>query len=187
MKHIFVTAFLIITCINYSAQQVLPLNSFSMDLPHGAYLKDLNSELDPYIGTYKANFKSNDIILYITKEEKKLEKGSDIEYYMDALIVKYIIKNSAGVILQDTTNNTSIINSLYSIATKPQFGQVVLSYYGTNCMVGWGKVNLKKINTNQISWEYLPNDLVISDERCPGNPDLTIYLPETKGLIFNKQ
>lgn len=116
-----------------------------------------------------------------------MEKGTNIEYYLDALIIKYIIKNSTDTILQDTTNNTTVINSLYSIATKPQFGQVILSYSGTNCMVGWGKVNLKKINANQISWEYLPNDIVLSDERCLGNPDLTIYLPETKDLIFTKQ
>ncbi|ASW73260.1 hypothetical protein IQ37_04070 [Chryseobacterium piperi] len=158
-----------------------------MDLPNNAYLKDLNNELNPYIGTYTANFEGNQITLYITKKEKKLEKSSKVNYYMDALIVKYLIKNNSGTILQDTRNNNTEINSLYSIGTKPQFNQVVLSYYGTNCGVGWGKVNLKKINSTQLSWDYRPNSRVIDKARCPGNPDLTVYIPESQNLIFTKQ
>ncbi|MBV8326381.1 DUF6705 family protein [Chryseobacterium sp.] len=187
MKNLILTLIFITIFFSCKAQEVLPLKSYSMDLPHNAYLKDLNHELDPYIGSYKANFEGNEITIFITKKEKKVENRTNKTFFRDALIVKYVIKNSSGTILQDTTNNDTKINSLYSIGTKPQFGQVVLNYYGTNCGVGWGKVNLKKINPNQITWEYLPNSRIIDKGRCPGNPDLTIYLPESQNLVFTKQ
>ncbi|WP_170148968.1 DUF6705 family protein [Chryseobacterium defluvii] len=167
--------------------QTLPLNTAFSTIPNGAYLKDTNNELAPYIGTYKANFNGNEITLYITKQENKLEESSHKNYYMDALIVKYIVKNSSGTILQDTQNNNTYNIKLYSISTRTAQNAVNLAYSGTNCNVGWGKVILKKINSNQISWEYKPNDITTTADKCPPTLDTTIYLPETKDLIFTKQ
>ncbi|ASW73261.1 hypothetical protein IQ37_04065 [Chryseobacterium piperi] len=157
------------------------------NITQNAYVKDLNNELNPYIGTYKANFEGNQITLYITKEEKKPTKNLNKNYYKDILNVKFIIKNSAGITLQDTKNNSSQINTIYSMNTNSIRNIVSLSYSGTNCGVGWGKINLKKINSTQLSWEYRPNSRVIDKARCPGNPDLTVYIPESQNLIFTKQ
>lgn len=168
--------------------QTLPLNTALIDIPQNAYLKDINNELIPYIGTYKANFQGNEITLYITKEENKLMDYGDQKFYRDALAIKYIVKNSSGVVLQDTnnTNNTPKIE-LYSIGTRPYQNSVIFFYSGTNCRVGWGKIILKKLNPTQISWEYRPNDIILDDSRCPPGTDINIYLPETKDLIFTKQ
>ncbi|MDR2235230.1 MAG: hypothetical protein LBE92_03825, partial [Chryseobacterium sp.] len=78
-------------------------------------------------------------------------------------------------------------NFIYSIGTKPNINSIVFIYSGTNCGVGWGKILLKKLNATEVSWTYRANSLVITDQNCPGNPDLTIYLPVTKDLIFTKQ
>ncbi|WP_295204107.1 DUF6705 family protein [uncultured Chryseobacterium sp.] len=96
-------------CVAFSckAQQVYPLNADYEEVPQNSYLKDLNNELTPYVGVYKANFNGNETTLYITKQEQKLEKTGQKNYYMDALVIKYIIKNSTGLILQDTKNNLS--------------------------------------------------------------------------------
>ena len=64
----------------------------------------LYSELNPYVGNYKANFDGKEITLFITKVENKLEKSTHKNYYMDALVIKYIVKTSFGTILQDTQN-----------------------------------------------------------------------------------
>ena len=180
--------FLLTNFISCKAQQVLPLNTFIDNIPANAYVKDLNNELNPYIGIYKSTYQGKDITLYITKMENKLEESAHKNYYLDALIIKYTIKNSSGLILQDTQNGNFLKNTISSFRIRSYDNTVILGYEGTNCGVGWGSIFLKKINPTQISWLYKPNDLTILPGQCPGNPDLTIYLPETENpLIFTKQ
>lgn len=169
-----------------SCNAQLPLNTGLLNIPNNAYVKDLNNELNPYIGTYKANFQGNEITLFITKEENKLEVRSKKQFYRDALVVKYIVKNSLGQVLQDTVNNSTSIE-LYSSSPSPSQNNIIFYYGGTNCGVGWGDVYLKKLNATQISWEYRPDDIILDSSRCPPGTDITIYLPETKDLIFTKQ
>lgn len=168
--------------------QTLPLNTFTEDIPSNAYVKDLINELSPYIGIYKAIYEGKEITLYITKQENKIEKRTKKTYYFDVLHIKYTVKNiSTGLILQDTYNLNHPQIELYSLGTN-SFNQTVNFYYsGTNCRVGWGRIYLKKLNSTQISWEYKPNSRVLRGSDCPGNPDLTVYLPVTKDLIFTKQ
>ncbi|SMP19196.1 DUF6705 family protein [Chryseobacterium profundimaris] len=179
-------AICILSFIVSCKSQTLPLNTILKNIPQGSYVKDLNHELDPYIGTYKANFQGNEITLFITKEENKLEKSTGKTYYLDALSVKYIVKNSSGVVLQDTQNSNVPNIELYSIATRPYENKIIFYYSGTNCGVGWGDIFLKKINTTQISWEYRPDSTSVGED-CSFAADKTVYLPETDNLIFTKQ
>ncbi len=96
------------------------------------------------------------------------------------------MKNSSGVVLQDT-KNTNSNTELYSTKFKSSQNSLIFYYGGTNCGVGWGEIYLKKLTSNKISWEYRPNDIIIDDSKCPPGTDTTIYLPETKDLIFTKQ
>lgn len=185
LKTIFLLG-LISNFISCNAQ--LPLNTFMENIPQNAHVKDLNNELNPYIGVYKANYEGKEITLYITKEEDRLTDYGDQRFYRDALIVKYIVKNSSGTVLQDTYNNNLSTNAIYSTRIRSYDSSVILGYEGTNCGIGWGTILLKKINITQISWIYRPNDMMILPGQCPGSPDLTIYLPETENpLIFTKQ
>ena len=171
--------------------QTLPLNTLMEDIPNGAYLKDLNNELTPYMGIYQANYQGNTITLFITKEENKPTERMNKSYYKDALIVKYIIKNSSGIILQDTQNMMYNPNQkyhiIYSTRTKPNQNIIIFYYKGTNCGIGWGDIYLKKLNATQLSWEYEPNGSLIDSATCPPSTDKTVYLPVIKDLIFTKQ
>ncbi|MGU3375521.1 DUF6705 family protein [Chryseobacterium sp. M5A1_1a] len=186
IKFLFIISLLMNSSLCRSQQQY-PLNTDYEEVPNYSYLKDLDNELSVYIGTYKAVFQGKEIILFVTKQEKKMEKRGNIIFYRDALIVKYIVKDSAGNILQDTKNNNLPDIELYSTRIRSYDKSVIFYYSGTNCGVGWGDIFLKKINDTQISWEYRPDDMIITPARCPGNQDLTIYLPKTKDLIFTKQ
>jgi hypothetical protein len=185
IKVLFALA-LIISLMSCRAQ-TLPFSTSFLDIPNGAYVKDTNNELAPYVGTYKANFNGFETTLYITKETNKLEKRSTKQFYRDALIIKYTVKNSTGITLQSTQNNNLNIGNLYSIDTDPTENTVIFAYTGTNCNVGFGEIKLKKINSTQISWRYRPNDIVTTADKCPSTLDTKIYLPETKDLIFTKQ
>lgn len=187
MKNLLI--FLGISCAVFycRAQQIFPLNTPLEDIPENGYAKDLNNELQPFEGVFKSSFQGNEITLYVTKVEHKLKESIDKSFYRDVLNVEYTVKNSSGIILQDTQNNSNI--TLYSIRTMPQFNAVGLLYSGTNCGVGWGTIYFRKINATQIYWDYRPEDIIFVNKNveCPGNPDTKIYLPETKDLIFTKQ
>ena len=167
--------------------QTLPLNTPLQEIPNGAYVKDLNNELAPYIGIYKANFGDKEIYLYISKIENNLEKSAKKSYYFDVLDIKYVVRNSSNNVLQDTQNNNLPKIGISSIGTRPYQNSIIFYYSGTNCRVGWGKIILKRISSTQLSWEYLPNDMIIDDSKCPPGTDINIYLPVTKDLIFTKQ
>ncbi|MDR6405712.1 MULTISPECIES: DUF6705 family protein [Chryseobacterium] len=186
----FLILFLIFTTTISCKAQTIPLNTYIENIPLNAYLKDLNNELVPYIGTYQTTMDDKQITLYITKEDHKYFDLDDIKFYKDVLIVRYTVKNSSGVILQNTQNmnfNTMLEKDLiYSRRTRPDISTILFSYKGTNCGVGHGTIYLKKINDTQISWRYYAETTETYNGKCPSTADTTIYLPEGENLIFNK-
>lgn len=182
---------LIINLISCKAQQTYPLLTSLDNVPNMSHLKDTNNELQSFVGTYASTYNGNQITLYITKEEDKFFDYGNQQIYMDILSVKYIVKNSTGTILQDTKNMVlpagDLKYTIYSLWVTDNGNKAELIYNGTNCNVGFGSINLRKINSNQISWEYKPNGITTTKDKCPPTLDTNIYLPETKDLIFTKQ
>ncbi|WP_100075616.1 hypothetical protein [Chryseobacterium camelliae] len=183
----------LITCTAFicKAQQVYPLNTDFTTIPNYSYLKDINNELDQLVGNYKADFEGRQISLFITKQPKKFIHLGNRKFYQDILSIRYQITNSSGAILQDTQNmnfqSDQHEHTIYSTITRPTLNIISFIYGGTNCGVGWGDIYLKKLNSTQISWEYIPDSTIIDSSKCPPGTDTTIYLPETKDLIFTKQ
>ncbi|MFL9835410.1 DUF6705 family protein [Chryseobacterium terrae] len=135
---VFCGLFAVLSC----RAQILPLNIWMENTPNNAHLKDLDNELSPYVGTYKANYKGNEVTLFITKEEDKLIKYSDQQFYKDILSIRYIVKNSSGIVLQNTKDmylNDQSRFKILSMGTMPPLGQIAFGYDGTNCGVGWGR------------------------------------------------
>lgn len=173
------------------AQQVFPLNTDFMTIPNNSYLKDINNELSPYVGIYKANYQNKEITLYITKEDHLLISTSGTRtYYQDVLHIKYNIKNAlTGTTLQDNQNPINPkVNKLISMGTNTlDDNSLDVSYSGTNCGIGWGRITLKKINPTQISWNAYFNSSLLTTDDCSLSLDRTVYLPNTENLLFNKQ
>lgn len=180
----------LINILSCKAQEY-PLNTDFRNIPNYSYLKDINNELIPFVGTYQGQFSGNQITLFVTKEPHKLIEYTNQKFYRDVLSIRYIVKNSGGTILQDTQNmvfqSNQIQHTIYSTIINPYHNLLMLTYGGTNCGVGWGSIRLKKLNATQISWEYRPNDRILDSSKCPSGTDINIYLPETKDLIFTKQ
>jgi hypothetical protein len=181
----------ILAVFSCKAQQVYPLKTDHTEVAQNSYLKDVNNELDSFIGTWQGNFNGNSITLFVTKEIHRFFNENQYKYYKDILSIKYVIKNSSGVVLQNTQNMVfpaeQLKHTMYSQWAEDSGNSLLFYYGGTNCSVGWGKIILKKLSSTQISWEYRPNDIILDDTRCPPGTDINIYLPETKDLIFTKQ
>ena len=131
MKNIFL---LLISVLPFSckAQQEYPLSSDQYSLPSYSYIKDMNNELNSYVGTYKASFGNKQITLYISKEIKRLFDYAQNKYYKDVLSIKYTVQNSSGQILQTTQNQNfqpnQIENTIFSSRTKPTMGSILFTY-----------------------------------------------------------
>ncbi|HCA07879.1 DUF6705 family protein [Chryseobacterium sp.] len=184
----FLGMFVMFSC---KAQQIYPLKTDYTEVAQDSYLKDLNNELDSFIGTWQGSFNGNSITLFITKEIHRLFNENQHRYYKDILSIKYTVKNSSGELLQNTQSMNfqaeQLRHTIYSQWAEDNANTLLFYYGGTNCGVGWGKITLKKLNSTQVSWEYLPNDIVLDENRCPTGTDINIYLPETKNLVFTKQ
>lgn len=183
---------LIILAISLSCRaQTYPLKTDYTEVPNNSYLKDINNELNTFVGIYKSTFQGKEITIYLNKNINLFFERGNNKYFKDALSLKYIVKDSYGNILQNTQNmsipSQQIRHTIFSQWVENNGNTLLLYYGGTNCGVGWGSILLTKINSTQISWEYRPGDTILDSSRCPTGTDITIYLPETKGLIFTKQ
>lgn len=190
-KFIFILYFFgLISC---KAQQILPLNTSDYSASESSYFKDLNNELNPYIGTWKSNFQGKSITLIITKELERPYIEWNKNFYADVLIIRYTIKDSNGNELQTTlasqfTVGGNVKNLMMSVGTNIRGNnEVDIVYAGGNCGVGGGEISLKQINSSQIYWSYYPGVTALNDITCPPNLDYHIYLPETENLVFTKQ
>lgn len=195
MKHHAFKAFCgligILLSTSCAAQQVYPLITATTGLQNNVHLKDTQNELTSFTGTYTASYDNRQITLYITKQNDKLIKFKNQQFYRDVINVRYIVKNSAGAVLQNTKDMVfSSDQHEHAITSKwvtDAGTKAVLYYGGTNCGVGWGTIFLRKISPTQLSWEYRPNSTLIDEARCPAGTDLNVYLPVKDDLILTKQ
>lgn len=193
MKKILTATILLISTITFFQSQVIaPLNNSEYDTPTNSYFKDLNNELDPYIGTWKSTFQGKTVLIKITKQLKRPYELFDKNFYKDQLIMRYEIRDSANKILESSLNNSYTNNDIkyliQSLGTNIKGNnEVDFLFSGGNCSVGYGFIYITKANSNQLKWSYYPGTTTRIDSICPPNKDYTIYLPETEGLIFTKQ
>ncbi|WP_419495370.1 DUF6705 family protein [Chryseobacterium bernardetii] len=188
MKNLIIIIAITFGSISCKAQQEYSINTVPSNIPNGSYIKDINNELDIFVGTYKALYNNKEFVININKVVKKNFILSGLNYYKDALVVKYTIKDLSGNILQSTINNANeskhfITNTI----VLSQKNEVRFYYTGGDCGIGWGSIRIKKLNNNEISWSYYPNNTTLDNINCPNPIDTKVYLPETENLIFTKQ
>jgi len=178
--------------VSCRAQQTVAMNDSELDYPANSYFKDLNSELDSYVGSWQGIFNGQIITLSITKHLKRPYELLNKNFFKDALIVKYEMKTPTGHISQSTLNSdfsgSNLDNFIMSVGTNLNSNnEVNLIYTGGNCSVGIGEVKFQKISATQFSWSYYPGTTTRNDIDCPPGLDYKIYLPETENLVFTKQ
>ncbi|HCR76546.1 MAG TPA: hypothetical protein DIW37_09125 [Chryseobacterium sp.] len=186
MKNILLLP-IILMSFSCKAQQIYPLNTDFRAIPNNAYSKDINNELLPFIGTWKANFDNKEITIKVDKVDYHYIKLGTHMYYQDVLFIRYSIKNAQGTIIKSTMNLPITEAKIKSDVTFPNQNLVSFTYQGGDCQYGWGDVDLKFMDTTHIKWNYQPESVILTNKNCPNGADATIYLPKTPDLIFTKQ
>lgn len=98
MKNIIITLALILS-VSCKAQ-ILSLETKVKDIPVGAYVKDLNNEMDKYVGTWQWT-NGNDVLTIVLQKKNNIYDG---EYYEDLLVGEYSY----------ASNGVEIVNTLSS-------------------------------------------------------------------------
>ncbi|SHM87712.1 hypothetical protein SAMN05444360_12034 [Chryseobacterium carnipullorum] len=194
MKNIFLLLILISNLI-YS-QQIYPLyTEGKIDLPSGSYFKDLNNELNPYVGLWKGNWNGKIVYLEFRKIKYLSGKLSDVHYiYYDRIVGERKIINSNGAVEIDkisTFDNNPYheydgINFKFSNPSQKQI------YFVTGICGKTANLDVTFLDNaqTQMSLHLIYNPSTI-DDTCPyynsviqGN-DFPINFP--KDIVLTKQ
>lgn len=158
MKNIITILLILVTNIVFS--QTYPLNTLAGDIPDNAYIKDLNGDLDPYVGTWKGIWEGKTLILQF-KKIKDYTNGSH-PYYKDRIFGERKIIASNGTIEIDRITSFANENAeFFGIGSSlKNINQKQISFYPKN-MCGKSAtldVNFVDSQKTQISlhFEYNP-------------------------------
>jgi len=186
MKNIITIVFLIISFYSCKAQNIiLPLGSPDFHMNPNYYLKDINNNLDKFVGVWKYQNGNEQLILDIRKEVHYLLDNNGP--YEDLLVGEYKYIDADGVLRVDTLykfNDTTI---------KGDGHTIVGSFYHYN--EGWVRLligdpidqyaggNLKISYFNDVEETIT---VVVQDESTLVNNNVRISIPDGTYTLFKQ-
>ncbi|MDR6371165.1 hypothetical protein J2795_001789 [Chryseobacterium bernardetii] len=187
MKQVLLILLIFIT-ISCNAQ-IYPLN-YKEDVPNGAYYKDLDGELDKYVGLWKGTWNGKTVYL----ELKKIKDYSDgtHPYYKDRILgERKIIASNGTVEIDRISNFGSEGTEFWGIGFNLKNGNIKRLYFSPRNMCRkTATLDITNFTGNQMTlhFEYLPS---IIDPNCQHNAyvdqygDFPINFP--KDIVLTKQ
>ena len=192
MKKILILGCMVLFALSCKAQTIVAVEK-AIDyrragngIPDNTYLKDVNNLLAKYVGTWKGTLGGKNYTFYVTKYTSKFDKVTS-----DELVTRYLITTSNGSIVEDTRNLP--YTSPYVIKGD-YFGKDLATYasnyFGKNSQCGnKGTVFFRMKNTvnTQMSLTFVPDNIIISEDVCPGLKGAELTFPKDDVIRFTKQ
>lgn len=150
MKKILFIGFIILSTLSCKAQ-IIPIEEHKnylnneIEIPDGAYIKDVNHLLDKFVGVWKGTYNNKNYEFRITQFT-----DSFLGISVDELLMRYKITSLNGTIIEDTTTLpndavhviegdyldkskfTYVLNYIGKNSKCGQHGDVFISVYGVN-------------------------------------------------------
>lgn len=186
MKKILFIGCFILSIASCKAQQAIPVENQinyinnNINIPDGAYFKDVNNVLNKYIGEWKGSISNKNYTFIVDKFTH-----SFLGISVDKLLIRYKITNQAGTVIEDTTALTNA--SKYVIKGQYLDAAYVLFYQGREFKCGQkGNVFISVYENNTKMQLFLvPDSDLIGTDDCP-NGEASQLLP-TDSIILVKQ
>ena len=162
MKNIIYIVSALLICMSYKAQQqVIPISTKGWPID-GAYYKDLNNELDPYIGTWKGTFDNKTFTIIFTKYK---DYNSTFNFYEDRLAGKYKMQDANGLELYSTYNLLDNKSKVTSLGFVEQTNHTKLRLLFSDFCIE-GEIHLSFDNTakTQMHFKYFTKQTLITDD-----------------------
>lgn len=130
MKKIILISIITFTQKLYSQQQIYPLDTRGVDVPHNSYIKDTKNELIQYVGEWKGTWEGKTLILDLRKIKSLVKLGDKI-IYRDEIVGERKVIGSNGVVEIDRISNFDNQHSeFWGVKSKPKSPNVKqLSFY----------------------------------------------------------
>ena len=154
MKKIIYIFTLLQSVIGFS--QILPLNQSPFERPNGCYIKDLNNDLQPYVGTWETTWDNKKFSITIEKVTQHLyTRPNGDSYYKDFLIGKYLVTNLSNNVVIESTLNISNVNdvTLYSV-TSGANSKIIFLYKESAPCYNRAEITLERNSSNSNVLEY---------------------------------
>ncbi|MDN3674180.1 hypothetical protein QWY99_14045 [Flavobacterium branchiarum] len=190
MKKIIIISILTVCNLSCKAQSVVPIENLAEyiqadnGIPESVtYLKDINGIRDNYVGTWKGTYNGRNYEITFTKKMTTYDGLTQ-----DRLIMRYIIKDTNGSVLEDTRAepDDSPYTAKSSYFNKTYF---VLTYTGRQSQCGQGGelvvMLTKNINNSAIELFLTPRQDFIIEEYCPNGAAPQLF-PTTKMSLIKQ-
>ena len=152
-----------------SAQQIFPLDESKLDPPNGAYYKDLNNELNPYVGLWAGNWDGKMLSLEIRKIKKRYTSNDGSYFDLDKLVGERKVVSASGVIEVDriTTFDQDAPEFYGLFGQYKNFSQKYLLFQPKDMCGKGANVDITFTNPQKtemsLHFKYNPNGI---DESC---------------------
>lgn len=104
MKNIILIATILVNSLLFS-QQIYPLNTSAANLPNGSYLKDLNGELNSYVGFWKGMWEGKTLYIEFRKIKYYLGTTPTNGIYKDKILGERKVIEANGTVSIDRISN----------------------------------------------------------------------------------
>lgn len=178
MKHILLF-FALIFSQNYFAQEY-PLD-YKGDVPHGAYYKDLNGELNKYVGLWKGIWNGKTIYLELKKVKYKVGESSNYIFRDKILGERKVIASNGNIEVDRITNFDYLYPEILGININLKTPNIKRFYfYPKNMCNKFASLDVMSISSTQmvLHFEYQPSFV---DPNCQHNA----YVDQTGDFPIN--
>lgn len=195
MKKIILITFILLKYNCYSQVGVIvPKSTLAFEVENGTYIKDMDNEYLPYVGTWKAikDNKEYTFVFQVFYHHLKSYPNGD-NHYEDVLKAKYEVKDiTTGIVLFTTMSAVNYEDFLISALSTPYEGGR-LDFYFCDIAHCYNTMTFSLIripgSTIQLKYGIFSFGDWWSPEDCPAYPertDVPVPIPET-WVIYNKQ
>ncbi len=181
--------FLLLILATSCKAQIYPLNTGISDLPPNAYLKDLNNELDKYVGLWKGNWNGKTLYLELKKVKYHYE-DNNYPLFVDMILGERKIINANGNVEIDRIANFDLTSPEIRGMFYDVNGDINFRFSPKNMCLKQALLYIKSFTNNQMTlhFEYEPSRY---DPNCVHNAyvdqhgDFPINFP--KDIVLTKQ
>ncbi|MCX8534670.1 DUF6705 family protein, partial [Chryseobacterium luquanense] len=135
------------------------------EVPTNAYIKDLNNDLLPYEGDWKATWGNKIFFVQFKRIKKYLDHKENNPYYKDVLIGKFKVLDNTGNVLFNNTNlpdnDTKIEGTRFFTIPNKRYS---LFYFDNDIcgMTGDIYISFLNGNLNQLNWKFIDTTDIIT-------------------------
>lgn len=182
MKNLFLFLCASISC----TAQTYPLRTYT-DVPANSYIKDLDSELNPYEGTWKGSWDNKIVSISLKKVKYYFTHLENRPYYNDILVGRYKVQDSNGNLVFDTSNISDENAKILGSGIRKIDNKYSLIYSDSDICNTTGSIIINFTNSSktQINWKLSLRSNMITTDCQYYNTGIPEVLP--KEIILTKQ